>query len=416
MPASPLWKRIAVNSGLLMGARVVSKLATIAVMVVVARSLGTSSFGEFSMVLAWTAFVGLVSDFGMVLPTVRAMSIDTPSPPMTVGGTVPARALWSGVALVGMSVASVALNVSVVVAVFLAISSVLEATATALIRSFESRQEMGTITVYTVIERLSYAFFLIGGLAIFRTVEAVAVASAVSFLLMCGLALILHRRRFGRMRLSWSWAEVRRTSRIGLPFLATALFSAVYYKADTILMGAMRTTDEVGIYSAAMRIIDAQIFVPMTLMASIFPALARQHSDRSAGFGSTLRGSLILFAGVGFLLSAAMFLLAPLLIPVLFSETYARSIPVLQTLSVMLLFYYLYFLFSHGLIAMNREHWFTGAMVAAAVLNVTVNLLVIPRYGVLGAAATRVGTEVLLCVSTGTALAFLLRRKERPSA
>jgi len=408
-----MWKRIFQNSLLLLSARILSKLATIAVMVAAARMLGTASFGEFSALLAWTAFVGLLSDFGLVLPTIRSLSSGQGTENRWVGETFSSRVAWSGAALACLAVTSVALNLSLLVAMLLAVSSILEATGTALIRSFESKQEMATITIYTVIERLSYCVTVFGALALFGSLTAVGVASVLSYSWMTAFALRLFQKRFGRLSARFSWNDVKKYSKTGFPFLVSAGFGALYYKADIIMIGSFRSNEEVGIYNAAMRVMDAQIFIPLVLMASIFPTLSRLHSTKDIRFVRTFLQSLALFSTIGIGLTVVVYLLSPLLIPVLFSRAYERAIPVLQTLSLMQLFYFLYYLFGHGLIAMKKEAWYTASMVSLSLINVACNIFVIPRYGYLGAAWTRVASEALLSAVTGLFVFYHLRRSFR---
>lgn len=391
---NPNYLKIVNNSLLLLSARVVAKFATILVIFLIARFLGVEGFGILSTLFALTIFAGLVSDFGLVLPTIRDISIQTKDENIIFGKTISARVFWSFISMFGIFAIGTYLKLPVLPIILFSLSSVLEAFSTSLIRSFEGRQEMKTVTLFTVIERLSYSVFVISALLFDPTISSIAVGVTVSYLLMSFFAFSLFRRRFGKIQWNYSWGRFRSYSMIGLPFVITSIFSAVYYKADTIILAMFSNPAEVGYYNASMRIIEAQMFVPMTLMASIFPTISSLYANRDRSLAVAFRKFFYFFLASGLVLSVIMILFANNIIDIFYSIRFRDSIPILRILSLMLLFYFVNFLFSQTLIALKEERLFTRVMIGCALVNIIGNWFIIPRYGYLGAAWVRVIIEV----------------------
>lgn len=405
-----IWTDILTSGALLLGARILSKIATIAVMVAAAHKLGTESFGVFSAVIVLTQLSGLVADFGLIMPTIRQVSRNRDTVRGIVESSLPARLFWSSISLAILIVAGAAMRFPLHVIVLFSVSAILEIGAMGFVRSFEGLGEIRVVTIYTLIERLSFSAWVLIALSLAGTVSGVAVAYFVSNSSMFVFAFILFRRRFGTPGVSFSLQSVRELSLIGFPFFLTAIFSALYYRVDTLLLSMLRTDSEVGIYNAALRIIDAQMFIPLALMIPIYPVLSRMHDSKDPDFVGILQRSMFLFAFLGALATAVIFFAAPLVMGVLYPPAYATGTPALQILSLMLLFYFVNFLLSQSLIATGQEVKFTSVMVGAALISIIANAAIIPTFGYVGASWIRVIIECSITIVFLVILVSYLRK------
>ena len=394
-----IWKTVFSNSFLLLSVRVVSKVATIIVMVLAARHLGIDQFGLFSAILAATSLSGILSDFGLVLPTIRSVSKGVDGERAIVGETFSARLFWGSIAFAGVLGFSFLAGFPAAAAILFALSSIFETCWTALIRAFEGRLEMKIVTVFTLLERVIFSVSVVGALLLAGTLVSVSIGYLVSSVLMLVVSLFIFQKRFGDLQIRLSWKQIVEQSAMGLPFFITAGFSAFYYKADTILLGLMRGNAEAGIYNAAMRVIDAQMFIPMAVMATIFPSLSRLFHEKDTRFLSLFKNSFFFFLVSGAIVTGLIYFFSPALINVLFPPAYRDSITCLQYLSLLLVFYFLNFLLSQTLIAMHLERLYTAIIVLCASMSFMVNLFIIPAYGYNGAAGMRVGMECIMSVS-----------------
>ncbi len=405
------WKRVLSNSLLLLGARVTAKVATIAVMIVIARRLGVAQFGVYSGIIALTALTGLVSDFGLVLPTIRSVSTKAGAAVAVVSESVTARVVWGAMALVGVGVFGALFGFPQGIVLLFGLSSVMEVTSAVLIRTFEAVQDMKTVTMFTIVERMTFCTLVVTGVYLRDSIDMVGIAYGVSYVVTLFFALFLFQRRFGRLRIRLSRAALRAHTMLGLPFFITGIASAAYYKADTLLLTVFRTNAEVGVYNAALRVFDAQIFIPLAIMATIFPTLSLMHTNKDEGFFSVLQRSMGIFAGVGLTISVAVFIGATMIIRSVFSTAFDDAVSALHILAPTMLFYFLYFYFSYCLVAINREVVFTAVMTFVALANIAVNLAVVPSYGFVGAAWVRLCSEGIMALLLGIFLAIELRRK-----
>jgi O-antigen/teichoic acid export membrane protein len=397
-----LLRNIIGSSVVLLAGRIISKLATIGVTIVIARELGVDLFGSYSAVVALTAISGLVSDFGLVLPSIRSISARREDGHEIISESVSVRLFWSVVSIPLTIGAGLLLNLSPLLVFLFTLSSVLETITIALIRMFEGVNNIRSVTLYTIVERLIFCIAVMVSVSWFKSIYSVAVAYCISFSAMLAIMIMVVGKEFGTISIHISASSVKRLTNLGSPFLATALFSTLFYRIDIFLLSAMRTPAEVGIYNAALRITDAQTFIPAAVMASVYPVLSRLHSKNDQlSFLELVKKIFFVFVLLGIVMAVILYWTAPAVTGLLYPLDFSGASDRLRIISMMSPFYFVNFLLSQSLVAMHREVIFTRMMLAVAALSFILNLMLIPQFGSWSSACIRVCSEVLLTVSLG---------------
>lgn len=166
------------------------------------------------------------------------------------------------------------------------------------------------------------------------------------------------------------------------------LLSFIFFSTDQIILGKLRGTTEVGYYSIATKIILLVNTIATLLMTAVFPYLASQ-IDKAQKVIKIFKKTLLIFMILSIFLAIAGTLLAPI-IPLIVGSQYIPSVGLFQFFIWIIVFMFPVVLFDYILFAYNKQwlnFWFTSA---CAVLNVVLNLILIPRYGMFGAAAASI--------------------------
>ncbi len=182
-------------------------------------------------------------------------------------------------------------------------------------------------------------------------------------------------------------ADYIKLAQQALPFGLAGMAVKVYSYIDSLFIKQFYGTSEVGLYAVAYKLTYALQFVPLTFTAALYPALAaayarQEHDD----IHKTFVGSLRLMACIGFPLSAGLSALAPRIIPLLYSHEYLGSIPAFQVLPWVLLPIFMDFPVGALLNATHRAHLKTAAMIGTMFINISMNAILVPRMGSVGAA------------------------------
>jgi O-antigen/teichoic acid export membrane protein len=401
------------RSALLAGARVLSKVATLAVVLSVARRLPVEDFGLLGTMLAYGTFAGLLSDFGQLLPMLRGMSQGSGREAHLFGETIWPRIVWGIIGGAGLLLGGWFLGYPLLPLGLFVAASIAESGFTALVRSHEVRQAMRLVTSFIVLERVSYAVWVLSAIMIIPSVTVIAAASLGSIVLMLLLAAWTFRRHYGWTLPRFDWELVRTGTVRGLPLLAAGLLSTVYYRLDIVLLEQLASSSDAAFYNASMRVVEALMFIPMSMMATVFPMLASMFEVDHGAFRSAFRRAGALLGFTGALVAIALVLSADALVVLLYGDAFARSGAILRILGPMVFFYFLNFLASQALVAMGRDRTMTVVTAIAAMVATGLNVTFIPVYGAATSAWVRVGVEGLMALSFVWVIAQTLRQRAK---
>jgi O-antigen/teichoic acid export membrane protein len=187
-----------------------------------------------------------------------------------------------------------------------------------------------------------------------------------------------------------SWVKV------AVPLGITFIITTVYFKVDVPILQRFRPYSEVGYYTFAYKPFESLLFIPFALRSVIFPVLSvyhRQSPERVLPLAEKFFKALVI---LGWPITVGVFLLAPQFNSLL--HLYAGSEPALQILALAIVFMFADNTFAATLNAIDKQNVFALVAMVGLVINVGVNLVVIPRYGYLGASWAVVVTEAALVV------------------
>jgi O-antigen/teichoic acid export membrane protein len=244
---------------------------------------------------------------------------------------------------------------------------------------------------YTVMVRI--AAFLLSSVAKLACVlagaslTAIAVASAVEALLLAAGLMLVYLLTAERLS-SWRWDGVRFRSlvRSAIPMVLSGVVLMIYLRIDQVMLGALTSEAEVGFYAAAVRISEVWYFVPAAIVSSLFPRIVELRASDQSLFEQQLQRLYNLLAFLGYAVALPVTLLAPWLVQLLFGSAYQPAAPLLAVLIWAGLFANLTVARNAHFIALDwgRAQLWTAS--AGAIANILLNLLLIPRYGAMGAA------------------------------
>lgn len=184
------------------------------------------------------------------------------------------------------------------------------------------------------------------------------------------------------------------------PFALAGVFYLVYFQSDLIILAYMRGPDSSAIYNVAVVVLTAVYMLPSVIYQKfLLPHLHRwAEHDRKRFFQVYHVGNGLMLAS-GIIIGASLALVGPWLITTIFGINYVGAGGVLAVLCIGIPFHFLASSVGATLVTgehMRKKVWCQGAV---AVINVGLNLLLIPQFGVYGAAiATAVSEAALLVI------------------
>ena len=371
-----------------------------------ARRLGPQQFGLYNYAIALVALLAPVSTLGMNNIIVRDIVRDPSSRDETLGTAFSLRlagALLTWPAII-LAVSLLRPGDGLVrwMAGIIAAGAVFQAFDT-IEYWFQSQVK----SKFTVLAKTS-AFIVVAalrGALIQMNAPLMAFAYAALLELILGaIGLVIAYRRIEGGLLKWRASLARAGSllRDSWPLLLSWVSIMVYMKIDQVMLGEWSGDRAVGIYSVAVRLSEVWYFIPMIICGSVLPSIVEAKKISERLYLQRLQRLFNLLSMIACAIAIPMTFLSGWLLTLLFGESYAEAGPVLAVhiwagVSVFLGVAKESYLVTEGL---TRFSFVTA--LCGAVINVALNLYLIPAYGPMGAAVATViaysSAGVLICL------------------
>jgi O-antigen/teichoic acid export membrane protein len=382
------------NTAWLVSERVLGLTLMFVASVVVARYLGPEDFGRLTWVVAYVGLFAPLSTLGLGFVVTREILATPGSAPRLLATAVSLRVLGAVISLALMLVVQgccLATAEGDLFFVALVGASAISVAALVLEAWFQARIE----SEWIVVARIA-TIFVCTGLRVLAAQQDLPLETFVyiqAFENLLGAALLsasfFYRAGsagLGRPSVGLGKHLLRRSL-----WLATSgVMAGIYLKIDLIMLRAMASDEAVGIYSVAARVSEAWYFLPTAIAASFFPVLMKTRSEAPLAYRLQLQRLSDGLFSIGFVAAVVVTLVAGPLIHLLYGPEYAAAGRVLAVHIWGGIFISMRALLSKWLVL---EGYYRSSLVThglGAVVNVIANLLLIPRWGITGAALASV--------------------------
>ena len=363
--------------------------------VVVPRSLGPAGLGRYVFAVSVLTIATALGTIGLDIYVARAIARGDPDEEIAAGLAAGAGGASLG-AVGGMLVAMAVAGT--VPALFLAAGFLAQAGGNVALAVFQGRERPGVRAALDVGAKSVFTAGSVWAVANGGGLGGVAAAYLAGYA-MYGLTAWALAIRMGWLPAAHPTAmSVRTVVRRSAPLGGHLLAQAVYYRADSTMLAPLRGPREAGRYGAAYRLFDTLSFVTTVYGAVISPRLAHLARAEPAEGHRLVRRSMVFMAVLGAGTGGAMAATAAPVIRLLYGAGYASAVGPLRLLGVALAISFVVTPLAWALVATDRQGVLAGVSWAAAAFNVGANLLAIPRWGAMGAAATTVATESVVLV------------------
>jgi O-antigen/teichoic acid export membrane protein len=397
--AAQLGTRVVSNSIFILAARTVSRVISLVVVIVLANALGDTRYGQYTTLIVYSGLVAVVGDLGFQSLYTREAARNREELGHYLGTLMVFR--------VGLAAAA-----AVVFAVALALGARLEslilpgcallittAYASLLRNTFYAvgRAEFDAIAI--VAETLIQAGLIILGARRHSGVAYYVWAYAASYTFTIVYSLVVIQVfHLGRIRPGLDLQLIRRWLPLALPFALTFFLTNLYFRAGFVILQQFRSFAEVGWFTLAYKPFEALQFVPLAIQTVVYPVLGVFFVSDASKLSLAYHRFFKVLVLLGWPLTVGTFVLVHPINQIFNrSGAFAQSEPALRVLAFGIVFLFANSAFYAMLNATNRQGLNAWATALAAVINVALNLALIPVFGYLGASTVTVVTEAALC-------------------
>jgi O-antigen/teichoic acid export membrane protein len=412
--AAPERLSVVRNATLLTLATFAARACTFALAIVMGRRLGVSEYGRYGFAVALGTIIVPLADLGMTGYVSREVARDRSA------GEVRAVHLLA----VKVSTALAALAISAAVSALLSHDARAAAVIIVVLASmladgvsgfvfgyFQGRERMSFEASSTV---LAAAVRGLGGIACVLAFDALLPVLA-SMLLVSAVQLAIALRRFaaavdlGRLRQAASTAAVSWRNVFALGSIT--LFALVYLQADAVIIGVVYDTHAVGLYSAAYALTAGLQILPWQLAVAVAPVFARTYGADPDAFRAAWHRGLRIVLMMALPLALVTSVLAGDIMRLVFGARFHAGATALAILVWSTPVWAANMVVAGAVRGAGRDAWLVSTTSLGLLVNLGLNAWAIPSFGIDGAAAVTVGTELAVLLAQGW---LLISRRVAP--
>jgi O-antigen/teichoic acid export membrane protein len=396
-------QRIARNTTALLAAQVVSYLLAFFYMIYIARYLGPASFGILSFAIAFTAIFGVFADLGLSPLMTREVARNKSLVMKYIANVSLMKMI-----LVAVTFGLIALTVNLLgypeetirVVYLLGLNVVLAAFSQMFYAVFQAFERME----FQAIGQMLSAALMLGGVVLAIRL-GFSILGLASVYVMAGGVVLAYSFTVARLKFSnpapasaikvveFDWSFCKPVIKEALPFGLSAIFVSVYFWIDTVMLSLMKGDVVVGWYNAAYRMVYVLLFIPAAYFTSLYPLMSRLFESSQESLKLAYERSARYMLGIGLPLALGTSLLADRVILLIYGAGYAPAVAALRILIWAIFFSYLSHAPAYTLNSMNKQKIYTYVVSFSMVLNIVLNLLLIPGLSYAGASIATVATE-----------------------
>lgn len=393
-------RRILANTFYLSIADIGSKLASIVLYVVMARKLGDEKFGVFTFAFSIATLATTFGGFGQATILTREVARDRSRVHDYLANTL---GLMAAVTVPALLLAGVVLSAAGTDGETRATLALLGAGVTADLlcaacyATFQAFERLGAIPTIQISQRVVTAAVGVAALANGAGVTAVAAVYAATSTLAFVVALVVVRR-LARPRLRISPARWLPLMRAAAPVGLAAVFFTVLFRLDMIMLGSFKSRADVGEYGAAYRILEATLFLSWAVTGAFYPVFSRLGPSSEPPLRAVFERSLKLLTSLTLPLAVAAAALGEPLVRLLYGPEFEEAGRALVLLAATIALYPPCYLAGMLLVSQDRQRVITWTYGMAALGNVLLNLVLIPRWSLHGAAVATSVSQLAVAV------------------
>lgn len=391
------------NAGWIIGCKIIQSLINLVIGLITARYLGPSNYGIINYVASVVAFALPIMQLGLSHTLVKEF-VESPEREGEILGTALFINILSSFFCMAGSIAFIAIANSgeketIIVCALYSLTLLFQATEmtqywfqSKLLSKYPSLASLGAYVVVAI-----YKIFL---LVTQKSIIWFALSNVLDYFLISIILMIIYIK-LGNQKLTINLSVGREMLSRSKYYIIPGLMVMIFQHTDRIMLKLMMNETETGLYSAAITCIGISGFVFAAVIDSVRPTILEVKDKDSELYEKRVTQLYSIITFMSLSQSIVMAVLAKPLVYLLFGSDYLKSAGILAVAVWYVTFSYYGSVRNIWILAEGKQKYLTGINVAGAAANVTLNFLLIPYWGAIGAAVASLVTQFFTNVIIG---------------
>jgi O-antigen/teichoic acid export membrane protein len=394
-------RRIARNTLVLFLSQIISYVLIFFYTIYIARYLGANGYGILSFALAFSGIFSILADLGLSTLIVREVARNKFLAKKYIGNIILIKIILAILTFIFVIIFINLLGYpqeTIEVVYFISLSFIF----TSFFGIFYS--------IFQAFEKIEYQSVgqIFGSIIMFVGVLSViyfgfSVLEFSLIYLICSIiiliySIIIYINKFYAIKLEYDREFLKTTLKNALPFGLTGISVMLYINIDSVILSILQNSEVVGFYNAAYRLVLFLVIIPNTINIAIFPSMSKFHITSPASLRNINEKYFKFMILTGIPTGVGITLLASKIIILIFGKGYTQSIIALQILIWTIVFTFGCASSVRLLEATNKQLIITKITSISVVINILLNLFLIPKFSYIGASIATVLTEIFILI------------------
>ncbi|MDA3802345.1 MAG: flippase [Patescibacteria group bacterium] len=386
-------------------AQIIGKFLSTAIgllsLAIMTRYLGTDGFGKYTTIVTFLSFFAVFADFGLTLITVQLISDKKRNEKKILNNLFAFRFVSIITLLAIAPLVSLLfpyggdIRIGILIALLAFVFPALNQIIVGLLQKKLSMhkdaisENIGRIALLIgVILMKKFDYGLYGMLFV------TSVAAGFNF-----LSHYIYSLKYAVIKFEWDFSLWKSIIKKSWPLALTIVLNLIYLKADTLVLSVFKSADEVGLYGATYRIIDVLTTIPFMFAGIILPIITAAWLEKRKDYFKKVLQKSLDFMIIAFipLVIGTQFIAKEIMVMMAGSE-FAQSGQILKILIFSLAAIFIGTMFSHAVIALDKQKKMIGFYVFTSITSLAAYLYFVPKYSYFGAASVTIYSEILIAI------------------
>ena len=389
------------NSYWIIGEQVFQMLLSLFVGIWTARYLGPSNYGTLQYTAAYISFFINIAALGMEGVIIKEMIAHPNEEGTYLGSAIVFRLIAGLLSSIAIVILILLLNPGETLKLVL----VLIQTTQFIFRScnildawFQRRLQSMYVSLGKMAASIVVSVYKVFLLVTAQELVWFAFSYALTDFVLAAVLIYFYKKEGGQ-KLKYSFIKGKELLQGSYHFVLADIMSAIYGYSDRIMIGKMMTDADVGFYTTAATVSMMWLFVPNAIIKSFRPTIMefKEHGNETMYLRRLEQlMSAVFWLSVG--VAIVLTVLGKFAIHLLYGEAYLPAAAPLVVLVWSTVFAVTSMTRSTWILSEGKNRFVKSFTFIGAILNVVLNFILIPLWGIWGAAFATLATELTVCV------------------
>lgn len=235
-----------------------------------------------------------------------------------------------------------------------------------------------------------------------------AISNTLDYMIIAVSQIVLYKK-LGGSKFEASFLRFKKMFSKSKYYIVSGIMIAVFSQTDRIMLKLLIGNEVTGYYSAAVRCASITTFIFSAIINSAFPAIYESFEKGIGVFEKNIKNLYAVILYMAIVQSIIMTLFAKPIILILYGEAYLKAVPALKIITWYIAFSYMGTIRNRWMLVKGTQSLIWKIDFSGALLNVGLNIICIPKFGLVGAAVASLITQIF----TNFILSWMIKNVRR---